>query len=73
MFSHLDYSSFEALNGGMEYEEKGQMFLLEHLLIICHPKANHSTIPLASHLFLNFSFGKTLTLQSKESILVLKQ
>jgi len=36
----------------MEQEEKGQMFLLEHFLIVSSPQVNHSTIPLASHLYL---------------------
>lgn len=52
MLSHLDYSSFKALNGGMEQEEKGQMFLLEHFLIVSPSKVNHSMIPLDSHFYL---------------------
>lgn len=57
MLSHLDYSSFKALNGDMEREEKGHIFLLAHFLIASPPKINHSMIPLASHLYLTSVLG----------------
>lgn len=57
MLSRLHYSSFKALNGGVVQEGKGQMFLLEHFLIVSPSKVNHSTIPLASRFYLMSVLG----------------
>lgn len=74
MPSHLDHSSFKALHSGVEKEEKGQMFLLEHFLAVSPSEVNYSVIPLASHFhFMAGFFRKSSRLKSKESISALKQ
>lgn len=50
----------------MEQEEKGQMFLLEHFLIVSPSKVNQSMIPLASGFYL-ISVVKSSRVKSKKA------
>lgn len=53
----MGYFPFKALIGGMEQEERGQMFLLEHFLMVSPSKVKYSMVPLASYFYLMSVLG----------------